>query len=219
MLDQAKQSWGFDGYVRLWWVDPRLAFNASTLGCAETLKLSVSEVQRVWTPTLYWEGLAKDGVQLPRPYDSQGMLFEVRPNGSVWWSRQVSFELACPMDLARMPYDVQTCPLVMGLYDATSDEVSLRWRAGAAPIESSASAGIAPEGWSLPVMAEAARQIAYGGEAYSYATAAFSFQRLPAMYLASYALPTVASVAIASCGFYIQQGATMLHGPTLRTVP
>ena len=55
MIDQFGQVYGFDGYLRAWWRDPRLAYNASDLGCAHSLHLTLSESLRVWRPSFYWE--------------------------------------------------------------------------------------------------------------------------------------------------------------------
>ena len=48
---------------------------------------------------------------------------------------QASFELACPMDLSDFPYDTQACPLVMGMYDSTADEVALEWKGSARAVD------------------------------------------------------------------------------------
>ena len=49
-LDQTNQVFEFDGYLRAWWNDPRLAYNASEC-TAPRLLLSPEQVQSmVWTP-------------------------------------------------------------------------------------------------------------------------------------------------------------------------
>ena len=40
------------------------------------------------------------------------------------FTRQVSLRLACLMRLEHMPFDTQTCPLVLGLYTSLASDVS-----------------------------------------------------------------------------------------------
>ena len=57
-----------------------------------------------------------------------GESLSVTPDGDVFWSRQASFRLACPLDLKRLPFDTQHCSVVIGLYTDTADDVMLAWR-------------------------------------------------------------------------------------------
>lgn len=207
MLDPFQQTFGFEGYLRLWWHDPRLVFNTTKFGCDEPLMLTHGEIHSVWRPSLYWEDVARRGVRVPTGRDGAGMLFEFSPDGLVFWSQQVSLELACPMDLARMPFDVQACPLVMGIYDATADKVALRWRPNVETIEATDVSLVAPEGWSRPTIESNQTVLSYASRQYAFTVATFSFRRLPVMYIATYVFPCIASVVMSSFGFFIQQDA------------
>ena len=128
----SQQSYGLDGYLRSWWNDPRLAFDSSisndsshvcTLG---KLSFTRAESTRVWKPQYYFERALS--VTLPGEREmidsGAGELFEVAPDGSVFWSQQVSLQLACPLQLEDLPFDTQRCLYRMGLYSQTADEVS-----------------------------------------------------------------------------------------------
>ena len=45
-----KQTYGFDGYMRAWWYDPRLAYNESASGFGY-LNFGLGEADSVWKPT------------------------------------------------------------------------------------------------------------------------------------------------------------------------
>jgi hypothetical protein len=45
-------------------------------------------------------------------------------------SQQVSLKLACPLTLIALPFDVQSCTYMMGLYAHSRDQVVLTWRTG-----------------------------------------------------------------------------------------
>ena len=71
-LDQKKMRWGFDGYLRLWWHDHRLAFNSSAVdggACLESLELTGEDRKMIWQPDIYvdkairtaWVGWSANG--------------------------------------------------------------------------------------------------------------------------------------------------------------
>ena len=108
-IDMRKQQYGLVGYLRAYWSDARLRFNGTTSGgCVDKLSLSTTEIAQIWRPLFYWEG-AKQITFPDTERDGTGELLEVYPDGSVWWSRQVTMELKCPVgkNLANMPFDTQ----------------------------------------------------------------------------------------------------------------
>ena len=51
-LDLHKQTFGFKGYLRLWWTDSRLQFESRA--CMDTLNVKRRQMERIWKPELYW---------------------------------------------------------------------------------------------------------------------------------------------------------------------
>jgi hypothetical protein len=47
-LDQTRQQWGLNGFLRAWWRDQRLAYNESVLGPEVTLRGSSELMSRIW---------------------------------------------------------------------------------------------------------------------------------------------------------------------------
>lgn len=120
VIDEKLQTYGFDGYLRAWWHDPRLAYTAND--CVAKLKFGAEERKQLWRPGFYWEGLQE--VSLP-PDGGRGELFEAQSDGSIWWSQQVSFVLSCSIagTLDNLPFDTQKCRYTLGMYSETEAEV------------------------------------------------------------------------------------------------
>ena len=47
-LDQRKQTWQMDGYLRLWWHDPRLQYAAPEGECVSLLDFTGAERMQMW---------------------------------------------------------------------------------------------------------------------------------------------------------------------------
>jgi hypothetical protein len=134
-LDISGGTFGFDGYLRAWWTDPRLAFNGTANGgCVDKLSIGTKEQELIWTPEFYWEGAKQ--ITMPHEQRGTGQLLEVYPDGKIWWSRQTSFKLSCPFasNLDALPFDTQTCTFMLGMYADTSFDSYLRWKEGRAAI-------------------------------------------------------------------------------------
>ena len=204
-LDERSMTWGFEGYLRSWWLDPRLAFNhTSAAGRISKLVLTRQESQSIWRPAFYWEGAIT--TQLPGDKESftsgRGHLLDVYPDGRVFHSMQVSMKLACDkFDLRKLPYDTQHCAFMMGSYEATAAEVRLRWAANAFA------------GWSTACIKNfvatsidvSTPTLAYDvGEAtdreYSFARVVVSFTRRAEFHVFSYLLPSIVMVFVSMLG-------------------
>ena len=79
---------------------------------------ALSSMSRAAQPEFYWEAI--EGHKLPTG-PGRGESLEVYPDGSIWWSRQVSLTLGCPVatSLGQLPFDTQKCSYVMGMYAFT----------------------------------------------------------------------------------------------------
>ena len=164
-IDQVKQEWYAIGFLRTWWHDARyapltrllvphlvptygnalvpitrsaslsshsLAYNATAVGSSE-ISLRIDQFKLVWQPDLYWEKLEEiSGVT---GSDGYGEVINIYPTGAVWRSQQRKVVLACPINLALMPFDTQTCHWLMGIYSDRQEEVEVQWKAGRAAIE------------------------------------------------------------------------------------
>ena len=217
MLDQNAKTWGFDGFVRVWWTDLRLRYrredNATCASAAQQdLHLTREETSRIWRPDLYWE----DAVDIKLPgmtmgyVDDAGEMMSVSPDGAVFWSRQVRFTLTCPMDMAMLPYDSQPCTHMAGLYSQTADHVQLKWlptESGEA-IANWKAGDNCVAGWVVTALEQEDVVQRYASGNYTYAQATMTFTRQPASFLLNYMMQSVVMVVISWLGFLIDPEAT-----------
>ena len=207
-LDMTNSIYGFDGYLRTWWSDPRLRFNGTANG-GDTDKLSFGHVERnqIWKPTFYWEGAKK--ITLPKADTGTGELLEVYPDGSIWWSRQVSFELSCSFakSLDQLPFDTHTCHFMMGMYADTSTESYVRWKKDAVALSNNDGSACLPQWYVTNFVQEDVLQV-YSSANYTYAKATLSFSRSPDVFIQTYLLPALLLVFCGYCGFFIDPRAT-----------
>lgn len=212
LVDELAESFGFDGYLRTWWHDPRLSFgshpNASCAGLSK-LSLTRAESRLVWRPQLYWER----ALRIVLPTDTAmvgagaGELFEISPEGFVFWSQQTSATLACDLDLSKMPFDTQRCRYKMGLYSFTADEVTLRWKTGRSALGAWNSSSTCRLHELIPSQLEQENTIDRYEYDYTYVTAHVSFTRQAYAVLISFLMPAIVMVAVSMLGFYIDPSA------------
>lgn len=101
---------------------------------------------------------------MPSEGSATGELMNAYPDGRVWWSRQVSFQISCPfagLAFDTLPFDEQQCNFSMGMYGSTANEVYLRWRASdpantpdAVGCADCSGYAVALENWQGPCLAE-----------------------------------------------------------------
>ena len=175
-LEQQTRTYGFQGYMRLWWTDPRLEFNATEAG-SDSIKLEGSEMDAIWLPTdVYWD----ESLTVKASGGEAGALF-VYPTGLVWWSRQMSFEMMCrDMSFHDFPYDTHRCPFLMGLYSYTATDVVLKWKDGETALanwDASAGPGACMVEWTVTAMEQENVAKEWPSGTYTYADATVQFTR------------------------------------------
>lgn len=132
-INQIKGSVSLNGYFRLYWNDPRLAFTAVGLragiatACFPDVAFDGSgsgAASGLWVPDVYWP----DGMETKVGLANEGAQLTVDGDGDIFWSRRARMEFSCPMDFAKMPFDHQHCTIKLGTYRDTVEKVSLHWR-------------------------------------------------------------------------------------------
>ena len=121
-VEQTEQAYGLNGYLRLWWHDPRLQFNRS-----EALVFSGADkiTGSIWLPDIYFEHAVAVHLAAKEP---DGWSLTIHPDGKIWWSRQARLQLRCCMMFHRLPFDVQRCPMRMGAYAYSTSQMVLHWK-------------------------------------------------------------------------------------------
>ena len=172
------------------------------------VRLDREEMTQVWKPGVYWEKSIE--VKVPPAGElidnGAGQSFTISPDGTVFWSSQTTFILACKMDLTRLPFDTQTCTYTMGVYAETAAEVNLVWRPGHPAIENWNTTCVTA--FVVSNLTQSSQTARYVESSYTYAVAAVSFTRDPQPLIMSYFIPAVFLVCISMLGFFIDPAAT-----------
>jgi hypothetical protein len=128
-LIEVEKSFALEGYMRLWWNDPRLAYNASVAPDG-FMAFQEDEQTALWLPDLYWEDSRE--VEFG---GGHGALMWVTPSGDVWWSRKGRIVVRCDLDFRYVPFDVQTCKIRGGSYSKNWNQVRIEWKKSGEPGE------------------------------------------------------------------------------------
>lgn len=127
-LDLDSGMFGFQGYLHVWWRDPRLAHaGTASGGAADALRFTSAESANVWKPQF-------NEIALPAGGGFRDELFEVQPDGSVLWSRPIDVSVFCSFAsgarLRELPFDTQPCArsphALEGMHGATIPRARLR---------------------------------------------------------------------------------------------
>ena len=219
-LDMVRQTFGVGGYLRILWNDPGLAYNGiADGGCTDELLFDRKEAAAFWQPILYFEESRK--IMFPSETDEDGLatMFSVAPNGDVFWSRQFNVVMFCAMfnpskhsngrsPLDRLPFDVQQCPFVFGMYAEDASKVTVAWREQPNTLGFTNYMGPCLGEWTVLGVEEESQVIQYVGRNYTYASATLRFARNPEIWLWSYLVPAISVTILQYFGFYIDPMAT-----------
>lgn len=127
-VDQRRCTYSMNGYFRLYWKDPRLAF----VGADEDEQLYFDSAKsgdfKIWTPDIY----IHQGIKLSfasAAGGGEGVI--VSQDGSVFWTRHVSAELHCKgFSFGQLPFDIQRCGITVSDYTYSDKVVVVEWAEG-----------------------------------------------------------------------------------------
>jgi len=168
-LDQKAGTYSFEGYLRLAWRDPRLTYSRTACGLE---RIALTSAASFWVPDIYFE--ASTDAKL----GGNGELFSFTSEGDVLWSRHSKLELRCNMGFGRLPFDVQQCLFLVGLYSQTAASIHLRWANESLPLgDHFPSLPTVAGEWTVgPITGENVVD-SYSAGDYSYAKACITFSR------------------------------------------
>merc|ERR1719361_2742479 len=124
-ISEVDMSYSMDCYFRQSWVDRRLAFSDDTNH--EPLALSIEMLRKIWKPDTYIYNGRKSYLHTITTPNKFVRLF---PNGRVLYSQRLTIRASCQMDLSDFPMDTQRCPLHIGSFGYTVQDVVYRWTEG-----------------------------------------------------------------------------------------
>lgn len=122
-ISEMDMSYIMDCYFRQSWVDKRLSFE----GYKDALALNIEMLRKIWKPDTYVYNGKKSYLHTITTPNRFVRLF---PNGRVLYSQRLTIRATCIMNLEDFPMDKQRCPLKIGSFGYTADDVSYRWTTG-----------------------------------------------------------------------------------------
>ncbi|XP_070534365.1 glycine receptor subunit alphaZ1-like [Ptychodera flava] len=180
-------------YFRQLWNDPRLQHNSPTI----TIDGDITRM--FWTPDTYFENSKDEHIHIS---PKQNSLFQIQPNGDIFYSIRLSLKLSCSMNLNDFPFDCQYCGVTIMTYSHSTRDVIVRWlgdRESAVQIDDSV---------ALPQYHIVGKTLKQGVNVYipgnySYIKAEFKLKREVGFYLLGTFIPSTGLVVISWLTFWI----------------
>nr|NP_001191487.1 gamma-aminobutyric acid receptor alpha-like precursor [Aplysia californica]AAL37252.1 GABA A receptor alpha subunit [Aplysia californica] len=122
-ISELNMIYTLDCYFRQRWMDHRLAMNVSL----ENLTLGIKILERIWHPdTVFYNGQKS----YLHAITSHNRFLRIAANGTVLFSQRLTIQATCRMHPENFPMDIQHCPLLIGSFAYSTDDVIYKWRYG-----------------------------------------------------------------------------------------
>ncbi|XP_040574267.1 gamma-aminobutyric acid receptor subunit alpha-1 isoform X2 [Lepeophtheirus salmonis] len=207
-ISEEDMNYSMDCYFRQYWRDERLSFTGLKNNThhlkIDQLSLNVKMLEKIWKPDTYFHnGLSSYIHTITRP----NKLLRISEHGDITYSMRLTIKAKCPMMLKSFPMDWQSCPLVLGSYAYTIDQVYYRWQ--------HSSNAVAYEGKlklsQFDIITTAYRSLNFsrntdGG--FSVLQVVIALQRHTGYFLIQIYLPCTLIVVLSWVGFWLNREAT-----------
>ncbi|XP_019640239.1 PREDICTED: neuronal acetylcholine receptor subunit alpha-10-like [Branchiostoma belcheri] len=117
-LAEKEQAFRMNLWLRLYWVDEYLTWNASEHGGVDSLTIHSSDI---WRPDIFLYN------NIAETYGALGTVTDlsVTNTGQVSYLTPAIFTSACPVDITRFPFDRQNCVLEFGSWIYTGSQLNI----------------------------------------------------------------------------------------------
>lgn len=120
-VSELDMDYSMDCYFRQYWRDKRLSFH----GPINSLSLSIKMVERIWRPdTYFYNGKHSHVHTITVP----NKLLRLSQDGEILYSMRLTIKASCLMQLRSFPMDRQSCPLVLGSYAYSRQQLIYQWQ-------------------------------------------------------------------------------------------
>ncbi|XP_054269255.1 gamma-aminobutyric acid receptor subunit alpha-2-like [Macrosteles quadrilineatus] len=120
-ISETAQSYTMDVYFRQTWYDSRLQYSLPGL---HEFSMSWLFLDKVWKPDTYFmNGKTSHLHRITSP----NKFLRLRQDGYIVYSMRLTISARCKMHLRKFPMDTQRCPLLIGSYGYSSNEVMYEW--------------------------------------------------------------------------------------------
>ncbi|CAL8082807.1 unnamed protein product [Orchesella dallaii] len=197
-LDPLKNEYKVQMVIHQEWEDSRLAY--SQLNPPKRLRyLTVLETGKIWRPDLYFFNEKSTATS----YGQQDRSFgRVSPTGKVSFVSRVSATLSCPVNIRLFPFDSQKCPFKMASEAFSREDVILKWKNQANPIEVNPEFALMP-GLSYHSVTHDVTDIQTETGTYSCLSGGFVFNRLKGYYWKQLYIPCTCLVVLGWLSFLL----------------
>ncbi|XP_064555387.1 gamma-aminobutyric acid receptor subunit alpha-6 [Drosophila montana] len=120
-VSELDMDYSMDCYFRQYWRDKRLSFQ----GPIKSLSLSIKMLDKIWRPdTYFYNGKHSHIHTITVP----NKLLRLDQDGGILYSMRLTIKATCPMELKSFPMDRQSCPLIIGSYGYTNQQLVYEWQ-------------------------------------------------------------------------------------------
>ncbi|XP_038213356.1 gamma-aminobutyric acid receptor alpha-like [Zerene cesonia] len=120
-VSELDMDYSMDCYFRQYWRDTRLSF----FGPIRSLSLSIKMLERIWRPdTYFYNGKHSYVHTITVP----NKLLRISQHGDILYSMRLTIKAKCPMELRNFPMDRQSCPLILGSYAYSNQQLVYQWQ-------------------------------------------------------------------------------------------
>ncbi|KAI8494731.1 hypothetical protein Bbelb_273360 [Branchiostoma belcheri] len=121
-LAEKEQAFRMNLWLRLYWVDEYLTWNASEHGGVDSLTIHSSDI---WRPDIFLSQQVSRNIA--ETYGVLGTVTDlsVTSTGQVSYLTPAIFTSACPVDITRFPFDRQNCVLEFGSWIYTGSQLNI----------------------------------------------------------------------------------------------
>ncbi|XP_033244001.1 gamma-aminobutyric acid receptor subunit alpha-6 [Drosophila miranda] len=120
-VSERDMEYSMDCYFRQYWRDKRLSFE----GPIKSLSLSIKMLDKIWRPdTYFYNGKHSHIHTITVP----NKLLRLGQDGGILYSMRLTIKATCPMELKNFPMDRQSCPLIIGSYGYTNQQLVYEWK-------------------------------------------------------------------------------------------
>ncbi|XP_041357736.1 gamma-aminobutyric acid receptor subunit alpha-2-like [Gigantopelta aegis] len=127
-ISETRMDYSFQCYLRQRWHDDRLKFNTENI---TEFTLSNRFLQFIWKPNTYFingKNSKAHNITVPNAF------VRIRQDGRLYMSRRLTVNARCPMKLYRYPMGKVVCPLELGSYGYSTDDIIYHWKDDKRPV-------------------------------------------------------------------------------------
>ncbi|CAO1385358.1 unnamed protein product [Diamesa hyperborea] len=197
-VSELDMDYSMDCYFRQYWRDKRLSFKSPI----KSLSLSIKMLERIWRPDTYFYNAKKSHIHT---ITVPNKLLRLSEDGDILYSMRLTIKASCPMQLQKFPMDKQSCPLILGSYAYTNQQLVYEWQSNDSV---NFIPGMALSQFDLISFRQQSLTFARREGEFSTLQVSFNLQRHTGYFLIQVYVPCILIVVLSWVSFWIHREAT-----------